>query len=47
MSLFIAQLAFEDPAAIAEAKLGILLTSALSAGVGLMWLFLTAAPKKG
>lgn len=46
MSLFIAQLAFDDPVAIAEAKLGILLASALSAGVGLTWLFLSAAPRK-
>jgi Na+:H+ antiporter, NhaA family len=39
MSLFIAQLAFRDPQFIEEAKLGILLGSALSAAIGLAWLF--------
>jgi NhaA family Na+:H+ antiporter len=42
MSLFIAQLAFTDAAAIEQAKLGILAGSAVSALVGLGWLFATA-----
>jgi len=40
MSLFIAQLAFSAPELIEEAKLGILLGSALSAAIGLFWLYL-------
>lgn len=40
MSLFISQLAFGDPALVEEAKLGILLGSALSALIGLLWLYL-------
>jgi NhaA family Na+:H+ antiporter len=40
MSIFISQLAFDDPALVEEAKLGILLGSALSALVGLLWLYL-------
>lgn len=39
MSLFIAQLAFRSPEIVEQAKLGILLGSALSAAVGLAWLF--------
>ncbi len=42
MSLFIAQLAFADPAAVEQAKIGILLASALSAAFGLVWLFVSA-----
>lgn len=38
MSLFIAQLAFRDPALVEQAKLGILLASAVSATIGLTWL---------
>ncbi len=38
MSLFIAQLAFNDAAMVEQAKLGILLASAISATVGLAWL---------
>lgn len=38
MSLFIAQLAFSDPAVVEQAKLGILLASAASAAIGLAWL---------
>jgi len=38
MSLFIAQLAFRDPALVEQAKLGILLASAASATIGLAWL---------
>ncbi|HYC46553.1 MAG TPA: Na+/H+ antiporter NhaA [Burkholderiales bacterium] len=38
MSLFITQLAFRDPRFVEDAKLGILLASAISAGVGLAWL---------
>ena len=39
MSLFIAQLAFADPESVEQAKLGILLGSALSAVLGLVWLY--------
>lgn len=39
MSLFIAQLAFSTPDAIEQSKLGILLGSAISAGIGLAWLY--------
>lgn len=39
MSLFIAQLAFQDREIVEQAKLGILLGSAISAGIGLPWLF--------
>ena len=39
MSLFIAQLAFASPQLVEEAKLGILLGSAISAAVGLIWLY--------
>ena len=39
MSLFIAELAFRDPQFVDEAKLGILLASAVSALIGLSWLF--------
>jgi NhaA family Na+:H+ antiporter len=39
MSLFIAQLAFTDPVLVEEAKLGILLGSAISAMIGLVWLY--------
>jgi len=42
MSLFISQLAFKDPAHIEQAKLGILCGSALSAVIGLAWLFVSA-----
>ncbi len=40
MSLFIAQLAFDDPARVEEAKLGILVASCLSAVIGLAWLWI-------
>lgn len=43
MSLFIAQLAFGDPVLVEQAKLGILLGSAISAVVGLTWLFWAGA----
>lgn len=39
MSLFISQLAFPAPDAVEEAKLGILLGSAISAVIGLAWLY--------
>jgi NhaA family Na+:H+ antiporter len=39
MSLFIAQLAFRDPVAVEQAKLGILLGSALAGIIGLSWLW--------
>jgi len=39
MSLFIAQLAFGAPELVEEAKLGILVGSALSAAIGLAWLY--------
>ena len=38
MSLFIAQLAFGEPGMVDEARIGILLASAISAGIGLVWL---------
>jgi NhaA family Na+:H+ antiporter len=43
MSLFIAQLAFGDPVLVEQAKLGILLGSAISAVVGLTWLYQAGA----
>jgi NhaA family Na+:H+ antiporter len=42
MSLFIAQLAFTDASTIEQAKLGILIGSAISAFAGLIWLFASA-----
>jgi NhaA family Na+:H+ antiporter len=45
MSLFIAQLAFSAPELVKEAKLGILLGSALSAVVGLVWLCLAGGAR--
>jgi NhaA family Na+:H+ antiporter len=39
MSLFITQLAFGAPSLAEEGKLGILLASALSAAIGLVWLY--------
>jgi NhaA family Na+:H+ antiporter len=42
MSLFIAQLAFDDPQYIEQAKLGILLASLVASMVGLTWLYLCA-----
>lgn len=42
MSLFIAQLAFDDAAMIEESKLGILAGSAISAVVGLAWLLVAS-----
>jgi NhaA family Na+:H+ antiporter len=45
MSLFIAQLAFSAPELVEEAKLGILLGSALSAGIGLVWLYLAGGAR--
>jgi NhaA family Na+:H+ antiporter len=38
MSLFISNLAFDDPALLANAKIGILVASAISAGLG--WIVL-------
>ena len=42
MSLFIGQLAFQDPALVDQARIGVLLGSAISAGVGLAWLWFAA-----
>jgi NhaA family Na+:H+ antiporter len=39
MSIFIAQLAFTDAAMVEQAKLGILIASAVSAVIGLAWLY--------
>jgi NhaA family Na+:H+ antiporter len=39
MSLFIAQLAFANPEVVEQAKLGILMGSAISAAIGLAWLY--------
>jgi NhaA family Na+:H+ antiporter len=44
MSLFIGQLAFQEPGVVEQAKLGILIASALSAAIGLAWLL--AASRK-
>jgi len=42
MSLFISQLAFyTDPILLEESKIGILVASALSAGIGLAWLYVS------
>jgi NhaA family Na+:H+ antiporter len=43
MSLFISQLAFGAPELVEEAKLGILLGSALSAVIGLVWLYMAGS----
>jgi Na+:H+ antiporter, NhaA family len=43
MSLFIGQLAFRDPLYVEQAKLGILLGSAISAMIGLAWLLAVGA----
>ena len=43
MSLFIAQLAFRNPEFVEPARLGILLGSAISAGIGLIWLYLAGS----
>ena len=43
MSLFISQLAFGAPGLVEQAKLGILLGSALSAVVGLVWLYMAGS----
>ena len=43
MSIFIGQLAFEDALAVDQAKLGILLASAIAASIGLAWLWFSAA----
>lgn len=43
MSLFIAQLAFQTQEIIEQAKLGILLGSAISAAIGLAWLFIAGS----
>jgi NhaA family Na+:H+ antiporter len=45
MSLFIAQLAFATPELVEEAKLGILLGSAISATLGLAWLYVAGSRK--
>ena len=42
MSLFIGQLAFRDPALVEQARIGVLLGSAISAAVGLAWLWFAA-----
>ncbi len=41
MSLFISQLAFDDPLVKEQAKMGILFASALSASIGSLWLYST------
>jgi NhaA family Na+:H+ antiporter len=46
MSLFIGQLAFEDPVLVEQAKLGILVASTLSAVVGLIWLIFVKPPAR-
>jgi NhaA family Na+:H+ antiporter len=44
MSLFIAQLAFQSPHIVEQAKFGILAGSAISAAVGLIWLYWAGSP---
>ena len=46
MSLFISQLAFSDAGLVEEAKLGILLGSALSAAIGLVWLYFAGSRRR-
>jgi NhaA family Na+:H+ antiporter len=46
MSLFIGRLAFDDPLLFEQARLGVLLASALSASIGLLWLY-AGKGKKG
>jgi NhaA family Na+:H+ antiporter len=46
MSLFIAELAFDDPQHLNSAKLGILAASAASAIVGLLWLLAQSRPRQ-
>jgi NhaA family Na+:H+ antiporter len=46
MSLFMIQLAFQDPLLIERTKLGILIASAISAGIGVIWLFQATAGKR-
>ncbi len=46
MSIFIAQLAFTDAALVEQAKLGILLASAVAAVVGLAWLWIAAGQRE-
>ncbi len=46
MSLFIAQLAFDDVQYVEQAKLGILLASFVASVIGLSWLYWCADPKK-
>jgi NhaA family Na+:H+ antiporter len=46
MSLFIGQLAFEDQVLEEQAKLGVLIASALSGVVGLIWLIMAKPPSK-
>jgi NhaA family Na+:H+ antiporter len=47
VSLFIADLAFTDPALVAEAKIAILGASVLMAAVGLAYLFILTKPRPG
>jgi NhaA family Na+:H+ antiporter len=46
MSLFVAQLAFARPESVDAAKLGILAGSALSAAIGLAWLYLAGGARE-
>jgi NhaA family Na+:H+ antiporter len=45
MSLFIAQLAFDDERLVEQAKLGILVASVVSAAIGMAWLYVADARK--
>jgi NhaA family Na+:H+ antiporter len=47
MSLFISQLAFDDPEHLKLAKIGILVGSALGALIGLVWLLASTSDRKG
>lgn len=43
---FIAQLAFRDPEIIEQTKIGILLGSAISAAIGLVWLYCAGSVRR-
>ena len=47
MSLFINQLALVQPTHMEEAKLGILMASIVSAGIGVFWLCIFSEKKQG
>ena len=46
MSLFIDQLAFDDPVLVEHAKVGILFASLVAAAIGFIWLLVTKPPAR-